>query len=298
MIPLRAFHHPGTVAEALRILVAAEGRAAPLAGGTALIFSRPVGVEELVDLAGVGLGGIVVLGDLLQVGATVRARDLAGCTLADALGLRLLREAAATCGSRLLQNAITVGGNLIACHPWSDLPPALLVLDGEARLRSEAGERGLPFDELFAQPPARSLQPAELLTGVSVRRLPPRSGAAFLKLGRTAVDYALCNLAARIDLDDDGRCASARIAVGALRPLPQRVPEAEAALAGRPLDATALAEAATRVRDGVEVSADMRASRDYRRELAGVLARRALARAWSRARGLAEDEATDTETSP
>jgi carbon-monoxide dehydrogenase medium subunit len=183
-----------------------------------------------------------------------------------------------------LRNQITIGGNLVGLYPWSDPVPALLALGATARVRSAAGTRDVPLDELVAKHPSKLLQPGELVTEIRLPRAAAHTGSAFLKFARSAVDYALCDAAAWLRLD--GKVIrEARVAVGALRALPARLVAAEKALVGQAPDPATLVAAAAAGAAEAEVTADFRASVEYRRELCGVLVRRVLETAARRAAG-------------
>jgi len=280
---LAEFQHPTSVEAALALLAARPGEARPLAGGTALVFSADPKARVLVDLSRAGLQSIALGVDGLHLGAMATARAVARSRAVVEAGLPGLAEAAAACGSRLLQNQITVGGNLVGLYPWSDLPPMLLALGAVARLRSAAGAREVSVEQLVARHPTKLLRPGELVVEVVVPRPGRSSGNAFLMFGRTAVDYTMCDVAAALELDGNA-IKAARLAVGGLRPLPVRLPAAEAALVGKEPVAATLAAAAAAATAEVQVANDFRASREYRRELCGVLVRRALETAAERAR--------------
>jgi carbon-monoxide dehydrogenase medium subunit len=279
---LAEFQHPTSVEAALALLAARPDEARPLAGGTALVFAADPTTRVLVDLSRAGLAGIALRADGLHLGAMATARAVARSKVVVEAGLPGLAEAAAACGSRLLQNQITVGGNVVGLYPWSDLPPMLLALGAVAHLRSTAGARAVGIADLVARHPTKLIRPGELLVEVVVPRPAPRSGNAFLMFGRTAVDYTMCDVAAAVELDGKAITA-ARLAVGGVRPLPARLSAAEAALVGQAPGAAAFAAAASAAMAEVQVANDFRASREYRRELCGVLVRRALETAAERA---------------
>jgi carbon-monoxide dehydrogenase medium subunit len=281
---LAEFKHPESVDAALALLAASPGAARPLAGGTSLVFAADPKTRVLVDLSRAGLSSITLAADGLHLGAMASARALGRAAAVGEAGLPALAEAARACGSRLLQNQITVGGNVIGLYPWSDLPPALIALGAVARLRSAAGAREVTVEELCARHPTRQLRPGELLVEVVVPRAARHAGNAFLMFGRTAVDYTMCDVAAAVELDGK-TVTAARLAVGGLRPLPARLPAAETALVGREPTAAVIAAAAAAAATEVQVANDFRASREYRREVCGVLVRRALETAASRAAG-------------
>jgi CO/xanthine dehydrogenase FAD-binding subunit len=84
---------------------------------------------------------------------------------------------------------------------------------------------------------------------------------------------------------DDGTITDARVAITALAPIIRRVPEAEAALVGTDGRGDAADAAAQAAAAGSAPISDVRASEEYRRAMAAVLARRAIEAAVARAHG-------------
>jgi carbon-monoxide dehydrogenase medium subunit len=286
MTTLEEFAHPRSVEEALALLAAGKGEARPLAGGTSLALAAGVRARVLVDLSRAGLDGITLSGGELHLGAMASLASVARSREVLDAGLVGLAEAAAAAGSSLLRNQITVGGNVVGLYAWSDLPPMLLALGAKVRVRSAAGSRDVGIDEFVARHPAKLLQPGELVVEVLVPRAAEHTGNAFLKFARTAFDYALCGTAACVRVEG-GVMREARVAVGALRPLPARLLSAEKLLAGKPPTEAVLAAAAAAGAAEAEVAADFRASVEYRRGLCGVQVRRVLELAARRAAGRA-----------
>jgi len=94
----------------------------------------------------------------------------------------------------------------------------------------------------------------------------------FEKVGRrSALAVAVVSLAALVRTGPGGKVAEARLAWGSVAPTIWRCAEAEEALAGRRLTLSALMDAAAVVRQRVRPIDDLRASADYRREVAGNL---------------------------
>jgi carbon-monoxide dehydrogenase medium subunit len=84
---------------------------------------------------------------------------------------------------------------------------------------------------------------------------------------------------------DGQRCRAARLATAGAGPVPRRLREAEAILERDGLGPAAVQAAAARASELVEPDADVHASAEYRRHLAGVLTARALGRAIERSGG-------------
>lgn len=285
MTKLEGFAYPRSVEEALAILAESPGDARPIAGGTALVRTAGRRARLLVDLSRAGLDTVALDGDVLRLGATATLDTVARSPLVAQARLDALAEAAGSAASRRLRRQITLGGNLVALYPWSDTVPALLVLGAVIRVCSASGRRDLPIDDFVARHPSKVLKADELVTEIRVPPAAPGTGSAFLKFARSAVDHTLCNAAASVRLVD-GVVAEARVAVGGLRPLPQRLVDVERALVGKVPDPETLAAAAAGAAQA-EVVASFLASVEYRRHLCGVLVRRTLETAVRRAGGRA-----------
>jgi carbon-monoxide dehydrogenase medium subunit len=124
--------------------------------------------------------------------------------------------------------------------------------------------------------------PGELLVEVRVPKAAAGAGMAFVEVARRSGDFALAGAAAILAPGNDGRVREARLVLCGVGGAPVRATAAEAALQGQVAGAEAFAAAAAAVRAAVEPEDDIHASAAYRRHLAGVLAARALAKAWER----------------
>jgi carbon-monoxide dehydrogenase medium subunit len=123
----------------------------------------------------------------------------------------------------------------------------------------------------------------ELLVEV---RLPAHDhlGTAFLEVARRHGDFALAGVAVALAMYG-GRVRSVRMAFTGVGPTPVRIEEAEAAVTGVPLTDAACAEAGRIAAARLQPDSDIHATAEYRKEVAGVLAERALMLAAQRASG-------------
>ena len=177
----------------------------------------------------------------------------------------------------------TIGGALAHADPNQDPPPALMVLDARVRLRSQRRTREVSIAEFFTGYYETSMEPDELITEVIIPPQPAGSGAVFVKfLPQTHDDYATVAVAARVTLDSD-RIAEARVALGAAAATPLRATGVEDALRGQALTPATLREAAVLVAEAVDPTSDFRGSAAYKRDMAVVFVRRALAQAVAQA---------------
>jgi carbon-monoxide dehydrogenase medium subunit len=252
-----------------------------LAGGTSLILLMNLGLikpDHVISLRGVaGLGGLRATADGgLEIGAltTHRQLELAPEVMAYAPALAATFGHVATVRIR---NQGTVGGNLAHADPAQDPPPMLIALDAEVLLKSRAGERWLPLDELFVDYLTTSMQPGELLTTIRVPPLAAGTRATYVKfLPRTQDDYATVSVAATLRVDADGRCSDVRVAIGGAAGVPVHARPVEDALRGERLTDQHIADAAALVLDLVDPPDDARGSASYKRRMARVWTERAL----------------------
>lgn len=274
---VEAFYRPATVREALQLLQNGKGSARIVAGCTDLAVERDRSIRFLIDITHAGLNYIRRRGSQWAIGATTTMAEIEASGELRGLAGGLLAQAAATCGSVQIRNMATIGGNMANGSPAADLATPLLALDAAAVVASGDNRRKVPLPEYLAS--ARSRAFANSLLVEVVFPDPPaaaRCGWCFQKFGRTAVDISVVNVAAGMQLDSRHRVKWARIALGAVAPAPIRVLDAEALMAGRLFDRALLAQVSDAVASSVQPIDDVRASAQYRRELAQVLTRRAL----------------------
>ena len=259
-----------------------------LAGGQSLVpllafrLARP-GV--LVDLNGVGgLDRLELAGDALVVGAMARQRDV---ELLPGLRERceLIPEAIELVGHVAIRNRGTVGGSLAHADPAAEWPALAVLLDAELELVGPSGRRTVAARDFFLSYFTTVLEPDEVLTEIRLPLPNGRSGSCFVELSRRHGDFALAGVGALVTLADDGTAAEVRLGLIGVGDRPVRPAAAEQALRGRVPDEGAIAAAAEAVAGEIEPTGDIHASEEYRRHLATVLTRRALAAAVARAGG-------------
>lgn len=287
MLTAMRYASPTTVAEAVDLL-GSEPDARVYAGATDLIPQIRAGRPEptvMVDLKRIErLCAINRNGSTYTVGAAAPTADV--CAHAALVAaFPGLAEASGLIGSDQIQNRSSWGGNLANASPAADTPPSLIVNDARAVIAGPGGERTVPAAEIAIGPGATSLGPGELIVEFELDAPPARTADAYLRLiPRTEMDIAVVGAAARITLDDGGKVAAAAIALGAVAPTVVRVPDAEAALIGNEPSGEALAAVEAAAAAATNPIDDKRGTVAYRRQVAGVLARRAVSIAAERAR--------------
>jgi len=269
------------------LLERGKGTARIVAGGTDVVVGGDESVRVLIDITRAGLSYIRRRGTALVIGATTTLAEIEECGELRSFAGGLLPRAAATCGSVSIRNLATLGGNLANASPAADMAVPLAALDAFVALADARGRRKLPLAEYLAGARGDGFSKSILVEVViSEPGGGNRRGWSFQKLGRTAVDISLVSVAAGLELDARHGVKWARIALGAVAPTAMRAETAERRMMGRTLDAALIAEAAAEIARAVTPVSDVRASAEYRREISGVLAARALRECAAQAGGL------------
>ncbi|HZT76652.1 MAG TPA: xanthine dehydrogenase family protein subunit M [Vicinamibacterales bacterium] len=285
MLSIR-YEAPATIADAVK-LIQADPDAKILAGGTDLLVQFRAGVRTpsaFVDVKRIpDLVGIAIDRDGLRLGAAVCA-----AAIAEQAEVRRiwpgLAEAVHLIGSTQIQGRGTVGGNLCNASPAADTTCALLVNGAVCVIAGPNGERTVPVDAFVVGPGQTVLARGELLVAIRVPRPAPRTADAYLRLiPRSEMDIAVVGAAASVTLDAGGTCTAVRVAIGAVAPTARLVPAAAQALVGTKLDESALGAAANAASAAAKPIDDKRGTAAYRRQVAGVLVRRAVKIAAARA---------------
>ena len=273
------YYAPTTRDEVLELLGQHGYDAKVLAGGQSLMpmmnlrLARPAVVVDINRVE--GLAGIASDAGGMTIGAMTRQRQIErSAEIGDKFPV--ISAAIPHIAHFQIRNRGTIGGSLAHSDPAAEIPALCVALDAEVTAASSSGERAIEASDLTIGPLTTSLEPDELLTQV---RLPALDGEwrwGFREVCRRDGDFALVGAITLLRLDSGGVCQEARIAMFGVGDGPIRASEAEASLAGRAVDADARAEAAALVSAAVDPGSDIHASAEYRKEVSGVMARRAL----------------------
>lgn len=270
-------------------LLANNPEAKLLAGGHSLIpilKLRLASPPLLIDIGRLGaLKGISIEGGgaLLRIGALVTHSELA--LSADVRKhAPALAEAASQIGDPAVRNRGTVGGNIAHADPASDLPAVFTALGATIHLTGKGGAvRSVPAASFFLGMMTTALGAGELLTAVEVPVQPAGGASAYVKLAHPASRYAVIGAAASLSAQG-GKCGAASVVLSGIAPAPARARSVEAALIGQALSPETIAKAAAGVRSdlGSDLLGDLYASADYRKAVAHVYVRQAIALAAGR----------------
>ncbi|RBY92538.1 xanthine dehydrogenase family protein subunit M [Blastococcus sp. TF02A-30] len=278
---------PGSLDEALAVLVAEGDGAKVLAGGQSLLpllSMRLAAPSTLVDINRVpGLSAVDVSADGVRVGALVRHNTL----LHDeaAAGVQpLLGRATANVAHPAIRNRGTTVGSIAHADPSGEMTSVLALTGGSVTVATPSGVDTVDWQDFFVGPLETSVHGPAVVTSAFFPALPARSGTAFEEVARRKGDYAVCGAGVVVTLDADRkveRALASYVSVG----LTPEVHDLTDAVVGAPVEKADWAAAGELARTLVDPDTDIHASADYRRLLVGVLTERTLAAAAAEAAG-------------
>ena len=271
---------PSTVEEALDFLGRYGPDARVLAGGQSLMplmNLRLVRPGVVIDINRIdALAGIEPSADGgLCVGALTRQRDLERSALVRQR-FPVVAAAIPHIGHFQIRNRGTVGGSSAHADPAAEIPALCRALNAQFVVADADGERTVPAGEFFLGLLTTAVEPGQLLVSIQLPGLTGRWNWGFQEVSRRHGDFALAGAIALLRLDEQAVCLESRITMFGVGDAPVRATAAEEALVGRVVDSDARNDASRLVSESVDPGSDIHASAEYRKDVSGVMARRAL----------------------
>ncbi len=275
---------PATLREAVKTLARYGSRGQILAGGTdlvGLIADDKVAPGAVVDIKGIpGLDEIELKNGILTIGALVTFNDLRDSAII-AKQFPVIREMTGWVASVGIRNRATMVGNICSAVPCCDSGPVLLVYDASVLVTGPAGKRKVALRDWFLGPRKTVLKRGEIATGVAVKLPKKKHAACFLKLRRyEGEDLAQASVTVLALAGNNYR-----ISFGSVAPRPIRGEKIESLLEGRALTDQLIQQAVQLVPQEIAPITDIRATKEYRTLMTGVMLERGLRAAVARMAG-------------
>lgn len=173
-----------------------------------------------------------------------------------------------------IRHAGTMGGNVANGSPIGDSAPVLMALDAQIDLRKGTRTRRMALTEFYVDYMKTRLEPGEFVQAIVVPALPPERKVRAYKISKR-FDCDISALCAAFSIELDGETVRAvRLAFGGMAGIVKRAAQAEAALIGKRWDEAAVQAAQAALAQDFKPLTDMRASADYRQQVARNLLQR------------------------
>jgi carbon-monoxide dehydrogenase medium subunit len=269
---------PRTVSEALVFMRKWKKKATLIAGGTNVIpdlRARAIRPEVLIDISHLkGLSYIREDKKKIHIGALTTVSELASSKIIQKW-VPLLSHAANQLGNPLVRNRATIAGNLADGSPAADTAVPLLAL--EAIVVIQGGkEKQVPIHQFFVGPNQTVLKRDEMIKEVIVHKFNPNARTAYFKLGlRNSMAISVVSIAVLMEIEKTF-CIKARIGYGAVAPKPIRAYRIEEMLENKELTERLLRACCETIGKEISPISDIRASKEYRTEMASVLLKRVM----------------------
>jgi carbon-monoxide dehydrogenase medium subunit len=277
------YHAPGTMSEAVALVAELGDEAKVLAGGQSLVpmlALRLAVFDHLVDVGRIPeMKGIERRDDALWIGAGT-TQSVVGAHTDVSADVPLLTRATPFIGHFQIRNRGTLGGSIAHADPAGEYPAVALALDASMEVVSASGRRSVAARDFFEGFWTTSMQPDELLTGVTFPIWGGRRGFAIEEFARRHGDFAIAGAAVAVTIDADERIRRCAIGLLGLGSTPERAAAAEAAAAGQFVGAVDPDELGRLAMADLEsVPSDLNGSAAYRTRVGAAMT----ARAWRRA---------------
>lgn len=177
-----------------------------------------------------------------------------------------LAKAAMTVGSRQVRNRATCIGNICNASPLADTATPLLALDAEVNIYGPEGTKTVSIHDFFVFVRKTCLKDGEIVQSVFIPEIKENSKGTFIKISRRKeVDLStVCGTVLKTD-------KTYRISCGAVAPTPIRLRKTEEFLNGKTINKETIEEAVEIAKQEVSPIDDIRASKEYRKEMVGVV---------------------------
>lgn len=275
------YFRPTTIDEAVELKAKYGQSARFLLGGTDLVIAMDAGAitpDVVIDIKEIPeLKELKEDGSRLHIGANVPFNTLINSDLIKK-EFPSLWEASRLVASVSVRNRATVAGNICNAVPSAESSSPLMARDAVVIAQGKDGKREIPISEFFVGPRRTSLKDDEMVVAVEVPVVKGKFGECYIKLGRyEGEDLAQVGVTTFVDENKNYK-----ISFAAVGPTPVRASEAEAFLKGKDLDDEVLAKAKELALNTISPISDIRASKEYRMHMAGIMFERALKASASR----------------
>ena len=283
------YHSPSSFNEAVAISNSSTGLVKYLAGGTDVLVQLKIGTkspDHLIDIKNIpGVREISLRDDGgYTIGAAVSGAQL---TEHKELSKKWpgLVEGMELVGSAQIQSRATLVGNLCNGSPAADSVPGMIAAGASVSILNSSGTKDVLVEDIPSGPGSTSLENGELITAINLPKRNDYEGDAYLRfIPRTEMDIAVVGCAVNLSLEN-GVITAIKVVLGAVGPKVILAHSAANCLVGTKLDGSSLSRFSAECSQIAKPISDKRGSEEFRKDIIGVIAKRAAKKAYDRALG-------------
>jgi CO/xanthine dehydrogenase FAD-binding subunit len=264
---------PRKIEEALEILTRCGKEIKVIAGGTDLLiqyYDRLYEINGWLDLKNIKeLKEIKMHQNQIEIGAMVSHAQLEKSEDIKKY-FPILSQAAADIGSPQIRNRGTIGGNIVNASPAGDLLAPLMAYKAKFKLLSSKDETLVPAEKFFTGPKKTILEPAQLLTQITLPLPEKNTYGCWIKIGkRKALIIATITLALVVEMAKDNKTVKdLKACLGSVAPTPIEIKEIREKMIGKKFSELDFNQLGQIVEDKISPIDDIRGTREYRKDVA------------------------------
>lgn len=284
MYDIENYYNAKTVSEAVELLTEHPDARIISGGSDVLIKIREgrmagtslVSIRDIEELKGIEKKDS---GDIYTGAGTVFSHITADPIIQECVPV--LGEAVDQVGGPQIRNIGTIGGNICNGAVSADSVPTVFSYNSLLHIANADGGRVVPVREFYLGPGRVALKQGEVLTHVVIPRAEYEGyHGHYIKYSmRNAMDIATlsCSVVSKVDLETK-ILEDVRITFGVAAPVPYRCVETEELLKGQKLGEELYRKIEDSIRSEIHPRDSWRASKAFRLQIGGEIARRALIR--------------------
>lgn len=280
MYDITEYYNAKTIDEAIGFLCAHPEATIICGGSDVLIRIREgkmagaslVSIRDIQELYGVSLREN---GDICIGAATPFSHITADPIISERIPV--LGEAVDQVGGPQIRNIGTIGGNICNGAVSADSAPTVFSLEAELEIANKDGGRRVPVSEFYLGPGRVDLHPGDLLTHIVIHREKYEGYRGhYIKYAmRRAMDIATLSCSAVCKVEN-GILTDIRITFGVAAPTPLRCHATEDSVRGMKVGDELYEAVSAGVRSEINPRDSWRASKAFRLQIGGEIAKRAV----------------------
>ena len=271
---IEEYYYPKSISDAVKQMTKnPPGTVVPFTGSYHFVFPRLFSARTLMDISKLGLSYITIESGKIHIGGTMDLQSIYIFKELEKIAGGIINKTAHAYWSKLQRNMTNLQDIISIGVTYFDLLTALNALEADIILQGKT-KRVVPVSQAFTGP-YKSVVENELVKEIVIKIPKGKIYAGFQRISLTDSDVAILNVVTLIKMNGR-KCGQARIAVGGGLPYPVRLPVLEEELVGKNFNEISISSVSQKIGGKIEPISDIRGSAEYRKEISGVLLRRAL----------------------